>query len=193
MTPDSADVDGSTTSVPAALDTDVELVGIVAVANNGVIGKDGEMPWHIPEDLAHFKEHTLGHPVVMGRVTYESILAGLGEPLPGRTTVVLTTQNLEVPENVLVANDLRAAIEIAERAARERHEVDRIFVAGGASVYTAFLPALDRLVVTEVDAEPAGDTYFPPIDPEVWNEVSRTTHDGFAFVEYERQRANGVE
>ncbi|APX95915.1 dihydrofolate reductase [Natronorubrum daqingense] len=173
------------------LETDRELVGIVAVAENGVIGKDGDMPWHIPEDLAHFKEATMAHPVIMGRVTYEGILEALGEPLPGRTTVVLTSRDLETPDDgsAVVANDLREALEKAERAADEHHDgTDRIFVAGGATVYEQFLPALDRLVVTEVHDDPVGDTVFPEWDRDGgWEERSRDAHDEFSFLEYVRR------
>ncbi|SEV95225.1 dihydrofolate reductase [Natrinema salifodinae] len=167
---------------------DRELVAIAAVADNGVIGNDGEMPWHVPEDLQHFKETTMGHPVVMGRVTYEGILEALGEPLPGRTTIVLTSRDIETPENAAVAHDLESAIDAAERAARERHDgTDRIFVAGGATVYEQFLPAIDRLVVTEVHDDPDGDTHFPDWDRSAFEEVSRDERDGFAFVEYVRR------
>ncbi|AXR78276.1 dihydrofolate reductase [Natrarchaeobaculum sulfurireducens] len=170
-----------------ALETGRELVGIVAVADNGIIGKDGEMPWHLPEDLAHFKQTTMDHPVVMGRITYEGILEALGEPLPGRTTVVVTTRDLETPENALVAHDLEEALERAGRAARERHDdASRIFVAGGASIYEQFLPVLDRLIVTEIDDEPDGDTAFPDWDRTAFREASRDDRDGFAFVEYVR-------
>lgn len=170
-----------------SLESDLELVGIVAVADNGVIGRDGEMPWHLPADLRHFKETTTGHPVITGRVTYEGILEALGEPLPERTTVVLTGRDLETPENAVVANGLEEALSAAGRAARERHGgVDRAFVAGGATVYEQLLPAMDRLVVTEVHDEPEGDTRFPDWDRDDWREVSRTERDGFAFVEYER-------
>ena len=176
------------------LRTDHELVGIVAVARNGVIGRDGEMPWHLPEDLRRFKRHTMDHPVIVGRVTYESILQALGEPLPGRTTVVLTSRDLETPQNVVVAHDLESALEIAEAAAEERHgdpgepdDPDRIFVAGGGTVYEAFLPAMDRLLMTEVAVEPNGDTHFPDLNPEVWHEVSREERDGYAFLEYVRR------
>ncbi|APW99236.1 dihydrofolate reductase [Halobiforma lacisalsi AJ5] len=175
-------------ALEAAEATDRELVGIVAVADNGVIGADGEMPWHLPADLAHFKETTMDHPVIMGRVTYEGILETLGDPLPGRTTVVLTSQDLETPENAVVANGLTEAVERADRAARERHDgADRIFVAGGATVYEGFLPVLDRLVVTEIHDDPEGDAYFPAIDPEDWIEADRDERDGFAFVEYVRR------
>ncbi len=170
------------------LETDRELVGIVAVADNDVIGKDDEMPWHIPADLQHFKETTMNHPVIMGRVTYEGILEALGEPLPGRTTVVLTRHDLETPENAIVANDLEGALEAADRAARERHDgTDRVFVAGGATIYEQFLPALDRLIVTEVHEEPDGDTVFPDWDRESFQVGSRDERDGFAFVEYTRR------
>lgn len=170
-----------------APETDRELVGIVAVADNGVIGKDGDMPWHIPADLQHFKETTIGHPVIMGRVTYEGILEALGEPLPGRTTVVLTSRVLETPENAVVANGLEEALEAAETAARERHaDANRIFVAGGATVYEQFLPALDRLIATEIHEEPDGDTRFPDWNREDWRVVDRDERDGFDFVEYAR-------
>ncbi|NGM71509.1 dihydrofolate reductase [Natronolimnobius sp. AArcel1] len=179
--------DGGADSVRAADDLERELVGIVAVADNGIIGKDGDMPWHIPEDLAHFKETTMDHPVIMGRVTYEGILEALGEPLPGRTTVVLTSRDLETPDNAVTAGSLEEALEKAEQAARVRHDdADRIFVAGGATVYEQFLPALERLISTEVHREPDGDTQFPDWNRKTWNELERDERDGFAFVEYVR-------
>ena len=176
-----------TPSDDPTLETDRELVGIVAVAKNGVIGKDGDMPWHIPEDLQHFKEATMDHPVIMGRVTYEGIVETLGEPLPGRTTIVLTSQDLETPAKAIAVDSLDAAIEAAERVARERHDTDRVFVAGGATVYEQFLPAIDRLILTEVHDEPDGDTSFPDWDREAFRAVSRNDRDGFAFVEYVRE------
>lgn len=179
--------DSSAVSDPPR-ETDLELVAIVAVARNGVIGVDGGMAWHIPTDMKHFKRETTGHPVIMGRVTYESIVAGLGEPLPERTSIVLTSRNLDTPANVIVANGVDEAIAASERAARERHDgTDRVFVAGGASVYEQFLPAVDRLQVTEVDRAPDGDAYFPEIDPETWREVDRDERDEVTFLEYERR------
>ncbi|QLG47566.1 dihydrofolate reductase [Natrinema halophilum] len=173
-------------SVP---DTTRELVGIVALADNQVIGVDGEMPWHIPADLEHFKETTDDHPVIMGRVTYEGIIETLGEPLPGRTTVVLTSRDLETPDGAVVARTIEDALEAADTAARDRHGgTDRIFVAGGATVYEQFLPAIDRLIVTEVHDDPEGDTHFPEWDRSRWEETSRDERDGFAFVEYVRTR-----
>ncbi|ELY89235.1 dihydrofolate reductase [Natrinema altunense] len=185
----SEDRDEAADATPSALETDRELVGIVAVADNGVIGRDGDMPWHIPDDLQHFKEATMDHPVVMGRVTYEGILETLGEPLPGRTTVVVTSRDLETPDNAVIANGLEEAVDRADTAARECHDdADRIFIAGGATVYEGFLPALDRLVVTEVHDEPDGDTFFPGWERASWTEASRDERDGFAFVEYVRER-----
>ena len=173
------------------LESDRELVAIVAVAENGVIGKDGDMPWDVPEDLAHFRATTQGHPVIMGRITYEGILEALGEPLPGRTTVVVTSRALEKAadyENVVVANGLEEALEAAATAADERHDgAERIFVAGGATIYEQLLPAVDRLVLTEIYAEPDGDTTFPEWDREAWREVSRDDRDGFAFLEFVRR------
>ncbi len=165
---------------------EIELVGIVAVAKNGIIGRDGEMPWHIPEDLRHFKAKTTDHPVIMGRVTYESIVSSLGGPLPERTTVVLTGGQLETPSTVRVANSITEAKALAAEAAAEIHGTDRVFVAGGATVYEQFFGELEGLIVTEVDERPAGDTTFPEWDRSAWREVSREAHDGFAFVEYER-------
>ncbi|EMA35166.1 dihydrofolate reductase [Halobiforma nitratireducens] len=183
-----SNADETIDAVEAAVATDRELAGIVAVADNGVIGADGELPWHLPEDLAHFKEITMDHPVIMGRVTYEGILETLGEPLPGRTTVVLTSRDLETPENAVVASTLEDALERADRVARERHDgADRIFVAGGATVYEQFMPALDRLVVTEVHDDPEGDAFFPDLESADWIETDRDERDGFAFVEYVRR------
>lgn len=176
--------------MPDAVDTDLELVAIVAVADNGVIGRDGELPWHLPEDLRRFKRTTTGHPVVMGRVTYEGIVETLGEPLPERTSIVLTSRERGTAdhENVVAANGLDEAIAAAEAAAAERHGgVDRAFVAGGASIYEQFLPHVDRLLVTEVHDDPEGDAVFPDWDRDEWREVSRDERDGFAFVEYARE------
>ena len=177
----------SDTPDPDDCGTDLEVVLIVAVAENGVIGRDGEMPWHIPEDLKHFKRETTDHPVVMGRVTYESILEGLGEPLPDRTSVVLTSRDLETPETVVLARDVADAIEKARRAAQARHDgTERVYVAGGGTVYEQFMSMADRAVVTEVAGAPAGDTRFPEWDRDEWREVSRDEREGFAFVEYVR-------
>ncbi|WP_415379653.1 dihydrofolate reductase [Halosimplex sp. TS25] len=159
----------------------MEIALVAAVAENDVIGVDGEMPWHYPEDLAHFKETTMGHPVIMGRVTYESISGQLGGPLPGRTNVVLTRSGVEAPEEVEVVESIEAAVEAAAETGTET-----AFVAGGATVYEQFLPRADRLVLTEVPGEPDGDTFFPEWDAAEWVEVERREAGDLAFVIYER-------
>jgi dihydrofolate reductase len=147
---------------------------IAAVARNGVIGADGGIPWHLPEDFAHFKATTLGHTLVMGRATYESI----GRPLPGRTTIVVTRDPAWSADGVLVAHSLEEALAIAGD--------DEVFVAGGASVYEAALPHADAQLLSEVDVEPDGDTFYPPVDTDVWAEVSREPREGFTVVRWER-------
>jgi len=135
---------------------------IVAMARNGVIGKDNRLPWHLPEDLKRFKRLTMGHHIIMGRKTYESI----GKLLPGRTTVIVT-RRLDYPvPGAIIAHSLEEAI---ERCAND----DEIFVIGGAEIYRAALPLADRLLITQIDREIAGDTLFPPVDWSRWREVER--------------------
>jgi dihydrofolate reductase len=163
----------------------VEYVLVAAIARNGVIGRDGEMPWHLPADLKHFKETTTGHPVVMGRRTYESIAAHLDGPLPDRHSVVLSSQDLDLSAGAEVVGSVEEARRAAEAAA-ERMGVKTAYVVGGATVYEQFLPHANRLVLTELDEAYEGDTTFPPYDEERWVEVDRESHDGFDFVTYER-------
>ncbi|KQP25611.1 MULTISPECIES: dihydrofolate reductase [unclassified Aeromicrobium] len=143
---------------------------VVAMGANRVIGVDGALPWRLPEDLAHFKQLTLGHPMVMGRATYESI----GRPLPGRTTIVVTRDPRWSAEGVEVAHSLDEALD------RARSLDDEVFLVGGAQVYAAALERdlVDVLVVTRVAAAPDGDTYFPRIDWERWHEAGRVPHVG---------------
>jgi len=163
-------------------DPGIELVIVAAIAENGVIGNGGEMPWHYPEDLRRFRETTMGHPVVMGRRTFESILDRLGEPLPGRTNVVLTTNPSLLPDGVVAAESIGAAIDAAAETG-----AGTAYVVGGASVYEQFLPRADRLAITEIQAEYEGDTYFPTVDWSEWREIERHETDDLAFVEYERR------
>lgn len=149
---------------------------VAAVARNGVIGADGGIPWHLPADFAHFKATTLGHTLVMGRTTYDSI----GRPLPGRTTIVLTRDPGWTAEGVIVAGSLATALDLA--ADLPGHAV----VAGGAQVYAEALPLADEQVISEVHAEPAGDTYYPDFDRSAWREVSREPYDGFDVVRWVR-------
>ena len=153
------------------------FVLVAAVAENGVIGADAEMPWHYPADLAHFKRLTTGHPVIVGRPTYESIVDRIGAPLPERTSVVLSTRDLDVPDGAVLAGDIDEAIERAAAAAAD-HGVETVYVIGGATVYEAFLPFADRMVLTAVPERPEGDTYFPDWDEDAWTETNRETPGG---------------
>ncbi len=161
-----------------------ELVIVAAVAEeNRVIGQDRDLPWHIPEDLQHFKELTTGHPLLMGRRTFESVVHQFGGPLPGRRMVVLTTQGPieEYPEI-----ETYASIEAAMDALSD---ADRIFIGGGETIYEQFLPKADRLELTLVEGEYEGDTYFPRYESlvgEVFEETAVDQRDGFRFVTYER-------
>ncbi len=139
---------------------------VAAVADNGVIGADGDIPWRIPADFAHFKALTLGHVLVMGRATYESI----GRPLPGRITVVLTRDPDWTADGVLVAPDLATALRLAADVDEE------VFVVGGASVYAEALAVADSQVLTEVHLSPAGDTRYPDFDGPTWVEERREPH-----------------
>ena len=163
----------------------VELSLVAAVAENGVIGSDGGMPWHYPADLRRFKETTMGHPVVMGRRTYESIERRLGGPLPGRTNVVLSRrESLDLPEGAVHARDVEEALTRAERALGDGQET--VYVVGGATVYEAFLPAADELRITEIPEAPAGDVRFPELGEE-WTETERVDDGDLSFVTYRRR------
>ena len=154
---------------------------VVARAANGVIGRDGGLPWHLPADLKHFKALTLGKPVIMGRRTFVSI----GRPLPGRHNIVLTRDAAWAADGVTVAADLAAALAAAA--------ADEAMIIGGAAVYAAALPLATRVHLTEVDAAPAGDTILPPLDPAAWRETARAAHPaagdapGYSFVTLERR------
>ena len=155
---------------------------IAALAENRVIGKNGDIPWDLPEDMKHFKEKTMGHPVIMGRKTFQSFPESV-RPLPGRTNIVLTRSGFEPEdESVKVMNSLEEAYELAEEFA------EKAFVIGGSSVYEQALETADRMVLTEVQRKVDGDTFFPEWDREAWKEIERSERDGFDFVEYERQK-----
>jgi len=146
----------------------MELAIIVAVAENGVIGTDSEMPWHYPADLQHFKRETTGYPVILGRTTFEAIADRLGGPLPDRTNVVLTKSDPDLPEGVVVAEDIEEAVAAARETGAET-----AYVVGGASVYEQFLPRADRLLLTRVPERYDGDTYWPGRDADRWVETGR--------------------
>ncbi len=149
------------------------VVLVAAVADNGVIGVDGELPWHLPEDFAHFKRTTLGHVVVMGRKTFES----MGRPLPRRTNIVVTRQSDWGSEGVVTAASFAEALEEAAR-----HDGD-VMVIGGGEIYGQALPVADEQVITEVHLSPEGDVRYPEFDRSAWREVRREAHehDGTRF------------
>ncbi len=162
---------------------------IVAVSDNGVIGRDGDLPWRLSADLKRFKALTMGHHLIMGRRTWDSI----GRPLPGRTTVVLTRDpEWEVPEGVRVARSFTEALDLA-------HDDPQPFVVGGAEVYRTALPHVDTLYVTVVHAEVAGDTMLPEIDWHAWRKVESEDHPAdeknqypFTFERWVRRRERPV-
>jgi dihydrofolate reductase (EC 1.5.1.3) len=164
----------------------VELALIAAVAANGVIGREGAMPWHLPADLRRFKRITMGHPVVMGRRTFESISDALGGPLPGRTNIILSRRLEAAPAGTQLADSVDAAMRLAREDARSRG-VQTVFIIGGAAVYEQTIDAADRVLLTELERAVSGDRHFPDLDPAQWMEVEREQRDGFSFVEYRRQ------
>ncbi|MGA8846855.1 MAG: dihydrofolate reductase [Nocardioides sp.] len=156
----------------------MRVIAIAAVARNGVIGSDGSIPWHLPADFAHFKTTTLGHTLLMGRATYDSI----GRPLPGRSTIVLSRDAAfsVSHESVTVARSVGEALALAAELPGD------LYVAGGAAVYEALLPHLDEQLISEVHLEPAGDTHYPAIDRATWHEVERRRHEEFDVVRWRR-------
>ena len=141
-------------------------LGLVwAQTPSGVIGRDGAIPWHVPEDMAHFREVTDGHPVVMGRATWLSLPERF-RPLPGRPNVVLSRDRSFVAPGARVAPSLEAALAVAHDEAAD--DDPDAWVIGGAAVYAAALPLADRLEVTEVDLDVAGDAFAPELDPGQW-------------------------
>ena len=137
---------------------------IYARARNGVIGKDGVMPWHLPEDLAHFKRRTQGHPVVMGRKTWDSLPPRF-RPLPGRTNIVITRQVDWHQIGAKPAPSLREALQLCEKP-------DTAWIIGGAQIYALALPLADEVEETVIDADFDGDAFAPTLGPE-WREVAR--------------------
>ena len=152
---------------------------IVAIASNNCIGKDNKLPWHIPEDLEHFKKLTLNKTVIMGKATFESILGYLGKPLPKRKTVVLTfDKDYKVPEGVRLMHSLDEAW--------EKLKDEDAFICGGASIYKQTIDRVDKLYITHVHQHVDGDAFFPEINPNIWKEEDREDHDGFSFVTYKK-------
>jgi dihydrofolate reductase len=163
----------------------VKVSLVAAVARGGVIGRDGGIPWRLPEDMVRFRELTMGHPVVMGRKTWESLPDGF-RPLPGRGNVVVTRDPDWSAQGADRVGSFEDALELVESEAH-------VFVIGGGEIYAAALPYADELLLTEIEAEVEGDTTFPAWNRDEFEERSREEHvaeDGtpFAFVRYERTR-----
>jgi dihydrofolate reductase len=158
----------------------MRLSAIVAMATNRCIGRDNTLPWRLPADLKRFKQLTLGHTLIMGRKTYESI----GRPLPGRTTLVVTRQRDYAPEGVQVVHSLEQALELARG--------DEVFIAGGADLYRQAMAHVRRLHLTRIGRDYEGDTFFPEVDLSGWRLVAEEHHPAtateppFSFLTYER-------
>ena len=157
-----------------------EVIIIVAVAKNNVIGRDGTLPWHLPSDLQHFKKTTMGYPLIMGRKTYESI----GRPLPGRDNVVLTRNpELELP-GCIVVHSIQEAIDYC------RNE-EKVFIIGGADIFTLAMPMTDTIIYTALERDVEGDVYLDPIDTDTFAIVDRKMYEKeepYQIIRYERKR-----
>lgn len=167
------------------------ISAIVAVAENGVIGQDNQLPWYLPADLAYFKRTTLGHCVIMGRNSFRSI----GRPLPKRTNIVLTRDPFFAADGVLTAHSIEEAFQLAEATGDTE-----AFIIGGGDLYRQTMPLWDKLYLTEVHIRPDGDVFFPPIRLDDWREVWREAHladdknlYGYVFRILERVREGGAE
>ncbi|SMF55027.1 dihydrofolate reductase [Alteromonadaceae bacterium Bs31] len=166
----------------------INIALVVAVARNGIIGRDNGMPWHLPEDFKHFKKITWGHPILMGRKTFESI----GKALPGRTNIIVTRQKDWHAEGAIVASSLEQAL-IRGSGQAKKLGVDTQMVIGGAELYRQALPLAQRIYFTEVHADVEGDTTFPSLNHDQWQERERQDFAGqgnnspaFSFVTLDR-------
>lgn len=148
---------------------------IVAASENNVIGRNNDLPWHLPNDMKFFREKTAGHPIIMGRKNYESI----GRPLPKRTNIIVTRDSTYEANGCLIASSLEEAILFAKKDGTEE-----IFVIGGGEIYKQAMELANRIYLTRVHAEVEGDVYFPEIDPDVWEEVERTEHEADSTHKY---------
>lgn len=159
----------------------MKLAIIAALARDGTIGRDGRIPWHLGDDLQRFKRLTWGHPVIMGRRTWES----LGRPLPGRANLVLSRQPaFAAPAGLRVARSLADALAACRQAGAAT-----AFVIGGSTVYAEAIPLADHLLLTRVHQDVAGDARFPAYDPAPWHEIARLETPAYAFIEYARDPA----
>jgi len=155
-----------------------EFIIIVAIAQNGVIGRDGRLPWHLPSDLKHFKRTTMNYPLVMGRKTYDSI----GKPLPGRDNIVLTRDtSLDLP-GCIVVHSLQDALEYCK-------DDEKVFIIGGADIFNSSLPFTDTIIVTALERAVDGDVYFPEVDLSTFRQTDSahyTIEEPYSIIRYER-------
>lgn len=152
---------------------------IAAVAKNNVIGKNNNLPWYIPEDLKHFKNLTLGKTILMGRKTFESIMARLGKPLPDRVSIVITKdKKYQLPEGVMRSSSLDSVISNTN---------EDIWIIGGASIYEQAMSQAAELYITHIDQEVDGDAFFPAIKADEWKKIEEDKRDGYSFIRYVRK------
>ncbi|MDO8621986.1 MAG: dihydrofolate reductase [bacterium] len=161
------------------------LTLIAAIAKNGCIGINGKLPWHIPEDFEHFKRHTMGKVVLMGRKTWESLPLKY-RPLPNRMNIVITRQDPEKIPGIFSGAEVHDSIDAALAA----HANDDVYVIGGEQLYAQTIDSADRLIITHVDRAVDGDAFFPAINLQRWTEAAREPRDGFSFIVYECVRSN---
>jgi dihydrofolate reductase len=156
------------------------ILGPVAVAKNGIIGGDNDLPWYFPEDLKHFKEITTGQTVLMGRKTYDSIVKRLGKPLPNRINVVITRQQNFAPlPGVLVFHDLDQALDALK-------ETD-VYIIGGAQIFAAALPRSEKMYMTHIHNDYKGDVYFPEVNWDEWKKTEEEAHEEYTYATYIRK------
>ena len=159
----------------------LEIIIIAAIADNNVIGNKNTIPWYIPEDLKRFKEITTGNPVIMGRNTFESIIARIKKPLPNRENYVLTRNQEYTPEGIHIAHTLQEALEQVRTSGKTK-----AYIIGGQQVYQEAIPIAHTLEITHVHQNPTGDTFFPDISKAHWKETRREQHEEYDFIRYER-------
>lgn len=161
---------------------DINICAIAAISENRIIGRDGGLPWHIPEDLRHFKKMTTGKPVIMGRKTFESIG---GKPLPERLNIIVSRNDIAT-SGIVSVRTVGEAVALAKKQAAQ-NGVDEIMICGGAQIYEAAMPVTQRIYLTVVHRTIDGDTFFPELDKTEWCETAREDHAEYSFVTMERK------
>jgi len=161
----------------------MKITLIAAMTEDRVIGRGDEIPWDIAGEQEHFRDETFGHPVIMGRETFENIVDKLGKPLPGRLNIVMSESESYNYDQTVTARNKQAALEAAE----DSYE-DEVFIAGGGSIYEQFIDDGDRMVLTWIKEEHDGDVYFPDFNMDEWETQSQTITNNYSVINYERRR-----